>query len=67
MKQLQNIHVSTISFKRRSNPDATCVIEPHPDSLPPDVDPRQMSLLGAGWTLGSIKYLAENGVCFLRL
>ena len=25
------------------------------------VDPRQMSLLGAGWTLGSLKYLAEGG------
>jgi hypothetical protein len=30
--------------------------------LPRDVDPRQMSLLGAGWTAISIKYLAEAGV-----
>ncbi len=28
---------------------------------PPDVDPRQMSLLGAGWTLGSIARLAATG------
>jgi hypothetical protein len=26
------------------------------------VDPRQASLLGAGWTLGSLKYLGESGV-----
>ena len=32
------------------------------DTLPALVDPRQMSLFGAGWTLGAIKYLAENGV-----
>lgn len=30
-------------------------------SLPPDVDPRQMSLFGAGWTLGSIARLATTG------
>ena len=33
-----------------------------PDGLPPSVDLRQMSLFGAGWTLGSLKYLSENGV-----
>lgn len=32
-----------------------------PGELPPQVDPRQMSLLGAAWTVGSIKYLAESG------
>jgi hypothetical protein len=30
-------------------------------SLPSDVDPRQMSLFGAGWTLGSIGRLAATG------
>ena len=30
--------------------------------LPEDVDQRQASLLGAGWTLGSLKHLAESGV-----
>jgi len=30
--------------------------------LPEDVDQRQTSLLGAGWTLGSLKHLAEGGV-----
>lgn len=29
--------------------------------LPADVDPRQMSLFGAGWTLGSISRLAATG------
>jgi hypothetical protein len=29
--------------------------------LPPQVDCRQMSLFAAGWTVGSIKYLAEAG------
>ena len=33
---------------------------PLPGELPPQVDPRQMSLLGAGWTAGSLKYLAES-------
>ena len=36
--------------------------ETGPDKLPPSVDLRQMSLFGAGWTLGSLKYLSENGV-----
>ena len=31
------------------------------DAPPFDVDQRQMSLFGAGWTLGSLKYLAEGG------
>jgi len=30
--------------------------------LPEDVDHRQCSLLGAGWTLGSIRHLAEGGI-----
>ncbi len=32
------------------------------EGLPADVDARQMSLFGAGWTLGSLKYLSESGV-----
>ena len=30
------------------------------DQLPSQVDERQMSLFGAGWTLGSLKYLCES-------
>jgi len=33
-----------------------------PGTLPFAVDPRQMSLFGAGWTAGSLKYLSESGV-----
>jgi hypothetical protein len=32
-----------------------------PAELPSNVDPRQISLLGAGWTLGSIARLASTG------
>ena len=41
-------------------PDA----QPNPsaEALPSSVDPRQMSLFGAAWTLGSVKYLAESQV-----
>ena len=30
-----------------------------PNELPDPVDPRQPSLLGATWTVGSLKYLAK--------
>ncbi|HUP78788.1 MAG TPA: hypothetical protein VM260_09550, partial [Pirellula sp.] len=36
--------------------------EPLPGELPSNVDPRQSSLFAAGWTLGSIDYLAKAGV-----
>jgi hypothetical protein len=54
--------ISPVTLKMRwnayaSGPEPTT---PHGE-LPPQVDPRQMSLFGAGWTLGSIKYLAERG------
>jgi hypothetical protein len=46
----------------RWNPNATGETpETSPGELPPSADVRQMSLLGAGWTLGSIKYLARGG------
>lgn len=54
--------VSPVTLKMRFNPNATGPEpEPKPGQLPPQVDPRQMSLFGAGWTLGSLKYLAESG------
>lgn len=54
--------VSPVTLQPRFNPNATGPeAEPAPGQLPPQVDPRQMSLFGAGWTLGSIKYLAESG------
>ncbi|CAN5489032.1 hypothetical protein BH23BAC1_BH23BAC1_32000 [soil metagenome] len=58
-----SIHVSPVTLKPRFNPNATGP-EPEPGSgeLPSQVDVRQRSLFAAGWTLGSIKYLAEAGV-----
>ena len=55
------IAVSPITLKPRYNPNATGP-EPvlGPGQLPPQVDPRQMSLFTAGWTLGSLKYLGQS-------
>jgi hypothetical protein len=54
--------IGPITLKPRYNPNAT---GPAPeigsDRLPDPVDPRQMSLLGAGWTVGSINGLAAAG------
>lgn len=57
------IVVSPITLKMRSNPNATGDPPPVPDGeLPPQVDERQMSLFGACWTLGSLKYNVESQV-----
>jgi hypothetical protein len=57
------IVVSPVTLKPRFNPNAS---GPEPESetgnLPSQVDERQSSLYGLGWTLGSLKYLAESGV-----
>jgi hypothetical protein len=54
--------ITPITLRPRFNPNATGPEpEPGPDELPLQVDRRQMSLFGAGWTLGSLKYLAESG------
>ena len=56
------IVVTPVTLKPRFNPNAAAApAERVPGSLPPQVDARQMSLLGAGWTLGSLKHLAESG------
>jgi hypothetical protein len=55
--------IGPVTFRPRFNPYAT---GPEPETpageLPARVDPRQMSLFGAGWTLGSLKALARPGV-----
>ena len=57
------IVVTPVTLLARFNPNATGPEpEPAPGELPAQVDIRQMSLFGAGWTLGSIKYLSESGV-----
>lgn len=56
------VHVGPVTFKMRWNPNATTKAPPVPaGELPPQVDTRQMSLFGAGWTVGSIKYLSKGG------
>jgi D-apionolactonase len=56
------VHVGPVTFNQRSNPVATGPEpEPGPGELPPPVDARQCSLLGAAWTLASAKSLAEAG------
>ena len=54
--------VSPITFKPRFNPVATGPQAATPaGELPPGVDPRQLSLFGAAWTLAMIKAIAEAG------
>lgn len=55
--------VTPITLKQRFNPVATGPEpEPSPGELPSQVDPRQLSLFGAAWTLGSVAALASAGV-----
>lgn len=56
------IMVSPITLKMRFNPAATAPDElPSSSELPSQVDVRQMSLFGTGWTLGSIKAMSLGG------
>ncbi|MCU0502319.1 MAG: hypothetical protein MUC51_11235, partial [Anaerolineae bacterium] len=56
------VYVSPVTLKMRHNPYATAAIPPTPPGeLPPQVDPRQISLFAAGWTAGSIRNLAQSG------
>src|SRR5205823_13641010 len=57
------IAITPITLKPRYNPDAAGPEPaPRPGELPAAVDPRQPSLFAAGWTVGSLKYVAESGV-----
>lgn len=57
------ISIGPITFKMRSNPYATAAPKPTPPGqLPLQVDPRQMSLFGAAWTLGCLAELATSDV-----
>lgn len=54
--------VSPVTLKMRYNIYASTPAAPTPaGELPPNVDVRHMSLFGAGWTVASLKYLAEAG------
>jgi hypothetical protein len=55
--------ISPITLKPRFNPNVTGLESvPSAGELPLQVDPRQMSLFGAGWTVGSLKHIGEAGV-----
>jgi hypothetical protein len=51
--------ISPITLRPRFNPNGTK--DTAPGRLPPQVDPRQMSLFAAAWTLGTIGRLAASG------
>ncbi|MCW5963712.1 MAG: hypothetical protein KIT83_06725 [Bryobacterales bacterium] len=60
--------VSPVSFKPRFNPNATGATSADASNdLPDSVDSRQLSLFGAGWTLGSIKHLAAGGAAAITM
>ena len=55
------VEIGPITLRKRVNPYATGpAVEPETGKLSSRVDPRQMSLFGAVWTLGAIKHLAEQ-------
>lgn len=54
------IAVTPIILRPRLN-SHTGVPSISPGGLPSSVDPRQMSLFGAAWTAGSLKYISEHG------
>ena len=56
--QRRPVVVSPVTLRPRFNPNATSSETALPEEgLPDTVDVRQMSLLGAGWTLASLKHL----------
>ncbi len=56
------IHISPVTFKPRLNAVAVSTEAPlSAGEWPVSADARQLSLFGACWTLGSIKYLSEGG------
>jgi D-apionolactonase len=57
--------VSPITLRPRFNAVATGEEAPNPAHSPPQVDPRQLSLFNAAWTLGSIAALAATSVASL--
>lgn len=59
------ILVGPITLRQRFNPSAIGEATTAPGELPSSVDVRQMSLFGAGWTLGSIASLVGAGAASL--
>jgi hypothetical protein len=56
------VAITPITLRPRFNPDATGASSlSNENAVPSAVDPRQMSLFGAVWTLASLKTIAESG------
>jgi D-apionolactonase len=51
------IHITPVTLRPRSNPNATTLSVESSDLLPSSVDPRQRTLFGAAWTAGSLARL----------
>jgi len=59
----KGIVVSPVTIQRRFNANISFFELPFEgEGIPPQIDPRQMTLFGACWTAGSIKYLCEADV-----
>lgn len=59
----KGIWISTVNLQRRFNANVSNFELPREEaSFPPQADSRIMSLYGACWTVGSLKYLCESGV-----
>lgn len=54
--------LTPITLRPRFNADAVVAESDDADGLPRAVDPRQMSLFAAAWTVGSVSALASAGV-----
>jgi hypothetical protein len=54
--------ITPVTLRPRFNPNATTAERDSGTELPSAVDVRQASLLAAGWTAGSIKYISRIGV-----
>lgn len=56
------IHVSPVNIQRRFNANIEYFEQMVANNLvPQQLDARLLSLFGAGWAMGSLKYLAESG------
>ncbi len=59
----KEVHAGPVTFKMRWSPHETSATNGSPDgTVPANVDPLQLSLYGAAWTLGSTKYLSKSQV-----
>jgi hypothetical protein len=59
----QNIWISPVNIQRRFNANVANYEQYLPNDGPqPQIDSRMMSLYGACWTVGSLKYLCEAGI-----